>query len=149
MARFLLLSLPLVLLVACVLEAPSELEGLWSRSDGACAMGAGVRFEADAVRVFLGRDEEVLLEAPQYRVERRGALARITIDYLAPGRGDGVSGEERRGVLILERDAASSLRAVSHQFADKSTGAVSVRLGEEDPSRYFALHRCGGAPAAR
>jgi hypothetical protein len=147
MPRILPLSSALLLLAACVEGAPPELDGLWSRSDSACAIGAGVRFEADAVRVFLGRDEEVLFDAPRYKVERRGRAARITIDYALPTRPGGGSGQGGRGVLILERDAENWIRPVSHQFADKTTGAVSVRLGEEEATRFFTLHRCAEASA--
>lgn len=148
MARILPLSCVFILLAACAVDAPRELEGLWSRSDGACAVGAGVRFEADAVRVFLGRDEEILFENPRYRVERRGREARITIDYALPDQRGVVQRQNGRGVLILERDAENWIRPVSHQFADETTGAVSVRLGGEVPTRYFTLRRCAEARAA-
>lgn len=141
------LSFALLLLAGCAAEAPPELEGLWSRSDGACAMGAGVRFEAEAVRVFLGRDEQILFEAPRYRVERRGRETRITIDYGAPARSGDASGRQERGTLILERGSDDWIRPVSHEFADKTTGAVHMRLGEEDVSRFFILRRCPGASA--
>lgn len=144
-------SIPLLsavgLLAACAPTAPHELDGLWSRSDGACAMGAGVRFEADAVRVFLGRDDQVLFDKPSYAVERRGGEARITIDYALPTRPGGVSGEGGRGTLVLTRDAQDWIRPVSHQFADKTTGSVRVRLGDEDVTRFFTLHRCAEVAA--
>jgi hypothetical protein len=132
-------------LSACVPVAPSELEGLWSRSEGACRAGAGVRFEADAVRVFYGRDDKVLFEDPVYVVERRGEGVRVRIDYALPSRSGGVSGQGSRGRLILDRDAQDWIRPVSHQFADKTTGSVRVRLGEEDATRFFTLQRCATA----
>lgn len=135
------------LLVACAPTAPRELDGLWSRSDGACAMGAGVRFQGDAVRVFLGRDEQVLFDKPAYAVETRGDQARITIAYRLPTRPGGVSGEGGRGTLVLARDAQDWIRPVSHQFADKTTGSVRVRLGDEDVTRFFTLHRCAETKA--
>jgi hypothetical protein len=146
MARNFLVSGAFLLLAACVPEAPRELDGLWSRSEPACAMGAGVRFEVDAVRVFLGRDETVLFDSPRYKVERRGRRARITIDYVLPvrrgGPGEGGSEKGGRGRLILARDAGDWIRPVLHQFADKGSGAVSLPLGDDDATRYFTLRRC-------
>lgn len=117
-------------------------------------MGAGVRFEADAVRVFLGRDVKVLFDAPQYQVERRGRATRITIDYASPDHasptrpGDARAPAER-GTLILERGPDDWIHPVTHAFADKTTGAVHLRLGEEDVTRFFTLRRCLEAPADR
>ncbi len=140
------LLLAVAFVTACADEAPRELEGLWSRSEGACALGAGVRFETGAVRVLFGRHERVLFEAPKYRVERRGPTSRITINYESPA----ASGRDgARGVLILERGADDWVRPASHQFADKMTGAVRMRLGDEDAARFFTLHRCADPPSSR
>lgn len=119
----------------CAQGPPQELAGLWSRSPAACALGAGARFEADAVRVFYGRSDRALYEDPRYAVERRGADVRVRIDYARAG---------ARGSLVLHRQG-DWIRPVSHQFADKTTGGVSVRLGEEDVTRFFTLQLCAGA----
>ena len=144
MKRFMAMA-AVVLATACAPPNPSgpeALEGLWSRSAIACAAGAGVRFAPDAVRVFYGRDEDVLFPAPRYTVERRGAVLRVSIRYLNPP-ADGEKARER--VLILERDG-DALHPVSHDFADRSTGAVSVRLsGADDLTAHFTLSRCPDA----
>ncbi len=124
---------------ACAPEtAPRELEGLWSRSAGGCAAQAGVRFGDDAVRVHYGRSQEVLFADPRYRVERRGAIVRITVTYRRPAEAASAS----RRTLVLERDAADGLRPVAHDFADGSTGAVRVDLGGEDFTLALTLRRC-------
>jgi len=117
---------------------PRDLEGLWSRSDGACRIGAGIRFGADAVRIFYGRSDEVLFDAPRYRVERRGAVARIAIAYRRPN--DAPSAAAR--TLILERDEGDSLRPARHGFADGATGSVRIDLDSDDLQRAMTLRRC-------
>lgn len=123
-------------------SGPEALDGLWSRSDVACAAGAGVRFEPEAVRVFYGRHDDVLFPAPRYRVERRGDVLRVSVRYeTSPAEGE----KARERVLILER-AGDALHPVSHDFADRSTGAVTVRLdGAEDLAMHFTLSRCSDA----
>jgi len=135
----LLAGLSLFWVAACAPDTPPrELEGLWSRSAGGCAANAGVRFDADAVRVFYGRTEEVLFEAPVYRVERRADAARITLTYRRPAE----PFQAARRELVLERSAGDGLRPVAHGFADGSTGAVRVELGGEDLARAMTLRRC-------
>lgn len=126
----------------CAQGPPPELGGLWSRSEEACAAGAGVRFEADAVRVYYGRSDRALFDQPNYAVERRGEEARIRIDYMQPAGGAEAG---RRGRLVLHRTREGWIRPVSHQFADKTTGAVSVRLADEDVTRFFTLQLCAAA----
>lgn len=125
----------------CAQGPPSELAGLWSRSAAACAAGAGVRFEADAVRVYYGRSDRVLFDHPRYALERRGGEVRVRIDY---GKDGGPAAGES-GRLVLHRTPEGWIRPVSHQFADKRTGAVSERLAGEDVTRFFTLQLC--APA--
>jgi len=126
-------------------SGPEALDGLWSRSEIACAAGAGLRFEPEAVRVFYGRDDDVLFPAPRYGVERRGEVLRVTVRYMAPP-ADGEKARER--VLVLER-TGDALHPVSHDFADRSTGAVTVRLdGVENLAAHFTLSRCR-EPAAK
>lgn len=122
----------------CAQGPPPALDGLWSRSEAACAIGAGVRFEADAVRVYYGRSDRVLFDHPKYAVERRGDEVRVRIDYAQPDGGVG-------GSLVLHRTHEGWIRPVSHQFADKTTGSVSVRLAGEDVTQFFTLQLC--APA--
>lgn len=127
-------------LAACAPRGPDVLAGLWSRSPEACAQGAGVRFEADAVRVYYGRSDRALLVAPAYEIERRKEGVRIRIAH-----GEAMD----RRTLVLERRPDDTLRAVTHAFADKGTGAVSLRLDGAGSGRYFDLQLCPEAPPAK
>lgn len=146
MIRF-LTTAAMILAAGCAPTGPSgpeALDGLWSRSAIACAAGAGVRFAPEAVRVFYGRDDEVLFPAPRYAVERRGDTLRVSIRYRTPSAADE---KARERVLILER-TGDALHPVSHEFADRSTGAVSVPLDRaEDLAAHFTLTRCPDADA--
>jgi hypothetical protein len=128
-------------LSACAPAAPREITGLWARGPGGCEAQAGIRFEADAVRMVAGSHSEVLLRHPRYTVRTSGDTLRITIHYaLSP---EGLI-PNRQSELSLERGADGWLRMTSHRTADGREGFARARVPEADPlSGLLRTQRCG------
>jgi hypothetical protein len=109
---------------------PPELEGLWSRGEGACEAGLGVTFGHDAVRAQTMDGQHTLFAAPVYSVERRGAVLTVRIRYQFPDVAGAVTGRGRYGLLELSQDREGWLRLVNHYSIDTRAGSARLQLDQ-------------------
>jgi len=134
-------TLAAALLSGCAESGPpKELHGLWASGPAACDAGLGVRFGGRAVSAHLDGAEQVLLDAPEYELQRRGARVRVKIEYDPPG---GRAATPVRGVLVLERGDDGWLTTVSHRLEDLRTGSAQIRIKGDAMAGLFRLRQCG------
>lgn len=121
---------------------PEELAGLWAAGPAACDAGLGVRFERAAVSAHFDEETQVLLDRPDYEIERRGERVRVRISYQLPKPEEGAR-PSVRGVLILERGEDGWLHTRAHRFEDPRTGSAHVRIAGDPAAQIFRLRKCG------
>lgn len=124
---------------------PTELAGLWSRGQDACAAEIGVRFGPHAIQAVYGDQRETLFERPRYQVEP-GTTLRIRIVYDLPRLPGGAHSAGARGVLLLARQPDGSIAPVTHNLSDARTGAVRLRMGQDPAKALLSLSPCGLKP---
>jgi hypothetical protein len=144
--RIILAALSLACLVGCArASAPTELSGLWSASQPACAAGVGVRFQADAIEAVYENERQTLFENVSYKVERRGNAFRARITYDLPRLAGGAHTAGAHGVIVLVR-RDGGVAPESHNLVDPRTGAVRVQLDNDPVQTLLTLEPCGPHP---
>lgn len=147
MPRLRLALVGLALLAGCGggVRTPSELGGLWSAGQAACAAGVGVRFTPEAIEAVYDEQRETLFARPRYQVLERGEQFRVRIVYELPHRPGGARIAGARGVLVLVRDE-DRIELASHAMMDGRTGAARMRIGDDPVSAALSLEPCGPHP---
>jgi hypothetical protein len=127
-------------------RAPSELSGLWSAGEAACAAGVGVRFDGDAIAAVYDDQREALFSDPIYQVETGGDRFQVRIRYQLPRRPGGAQVVGAHGVLVLRRSPGGGLEVAAHNLLDSRTGAARVRIVDDPAVSLLALKPCGDHP---
>lgn len=146
MARTLLALAGLALLAGCGgVRVPSELGGLWSAGQAACAAGVGVRFTPEAIEAVYDEQRETLFAQPRYQVLDGGDQFRVRIVYDLPHRPGGARVAGAQGVLVLAREG-ERISVAGHNMLDGRTGAARLSIVDDPVTDVLALEPCGPHP---
>lgn len=128
-------------------SAPTELAGLWSVGDAACADRRGLTFDSGVVTAHFGTERMALLDGARYDLRRDAQGLEVRIRHTLPEAPGGVSAAPGQGELVLRQGADGWLRPVAQRFADGLTGSVRLPLHGVGFATALTVRRCQAAGA--